>query len=247
MPADLIGKAAGQKVALPVGEGSSTVAVGKTFIKASLATRDPAERKARFVLALAALQAFWDALRRGSQRLTHVQKIGLAGDVRQRVVAMFDNDPGDPEQWRIVQRINEVIASDDAVGVLRGRQAGEAATPAEMAEYRYGKALDMVLTERGLILDPADRAPLISAVAKAMQEAAGVNLRRAEGDYSPDEGAVRYPAFAPPAPKAPVPATPAMTFNALFGFWEREHLADGKRPRTVKDFRHKLDSGTVRA
>lgn len=242
VPADLVGKADGRKVALPVGDGSSTVTVGKTFIKVSLATRDPAEGKARFIVAQAALTSFWDALRRGPQRLTHVQRVGLAGEVRARVLSMFHDDPGDPEEWRIVQRINQAIASEDAVGFLPGRQAGESATPAEMAEYRFGAALDMVLTERALILDPADRAPLIGVVAKAMQEAAEVNLRKAEGDYSPDLGAARYPAFAPPVADAPTPAAPAMTFAVLFGFWEREHLADGKRPRTVKDFRHKLDN-----
>ena len=109
-----------------------------------------------------------------------------------------------------------------------------------MADYRYGKALDGLLAERRMILAPDDRPALIDAVARAMGEAAEVNLRRAEGDTSPHAGAARYPAF--DAPQTATPLAPRLSFTTLFGFWEREHLADGKKRRTAKDFRHKLDS-----
>ncbi|MBE2277772.1 MAG: hypothetical protein IAE87_15920, partial [Rhodobacteraceae bacterium] len=238
VPADLVKTGPGRKVALPVGDSVNTITVGKTFVKLSLSTRDPGEGKARFIAAQAALGAFWDNLRRGPQPLTHKQRLALAGEVRARVLAMFDDDPGSPALWRGVLRANTHIKG--GLGFVPG-QAGEEATPAEMAEYRYGRALDMILTERGIILDPADRAPLIAAVAEAMDEAAAVNLRKAEGDYSPDTGATRYPALVV-APPAAAPAAPVLTFAALFSVWEREHLADSKRPRTVKGFRHKLDS-----
>jgi hypothetical protein len=41
---------------------------------------------------------------------------------------------------------------------------------------------------------------LVELVAQAMAEAAEVKLRKAEGDYSPDEGVARYPAFEVSAP-----------------------------------------------
>lgn len=59
VPADLAGKADGRTVALPVGDGSGTVTVGKTFIEVSAATCDPAEGKTRFIAAQAALTWFW--------------------------------------------------------------------------------------------------------------------------------------------------------------------------------------------
>lgn len=242
VPPDVASVAAGNRVSLPVGNDNRVVSVGKTLVKVSLATRDPAEARARFAAALAALLAFWERLRLGPQPLSHKQRIALAGEVRKRVVGAFDNDPGDPKQWQVVQRINAFIRSDDAIGVLPGRQAGELATRAEMAEYRYGKALDMVLVEKAIVLAPADRAPLVEAVAQAMQEAAEVNLRKAEGDYSPDPGVARYPVFEGPAETGTAATSPALSFADLFGFWEREHLADGKRPRTARDFRQKLDS-----
>ncbi len=149
VPADLAKTGPGRKVALPVGDSVSTITVGKTFVKVSLSTREPTEGKARFIAAQAALGAFWDNLRRGPQPLTHKQRLAIAGAVRARVLATFDDDPGSPAVWRSVLRVNAHIK--DGLGFVRG-QAGEEATPAEMAEYRYGKALDMILTERGIIL-----------------------------------------------------------------------------------------------
>jgi len=239
VPGDLAAKAAGMIVALPVGEADCAVKIGQQ-VKLSLRTRDPREAKARFAAAYAALQSFWDALRRGPQPLTHKQRVALAGEVRARIVATFDSDPGDPASWRTVQRVNDYIKT--GTGLLPGRQAGDVATPAEMAEYRYGKSLDGLLAERRMIVAPDDRPALIEAVARAMEEAAEVNLRRAEGDYSPDAGAARYPAFEVPVASLLAQPTPRLSFADLFGFWEREHLADGKRVRTAKDFRHKLDS-----
>jgi integrase len=236
VPADLQKVAAGRRVGLPVGDDTPEVAIGATHVKLSLRTKDLGTGKTRFIIAHAALTAFWDALRRGPQPLTHKERVALAGEVRARIVATYDSDPGDPALWRDVQRVNAFIK--DGTGILPGRQAGEVATPAEMADYRYGRALDALLAERRMILDPTDRPALIEAVARAMDEAAAVNLRKAEGDYSPDTGAARYPALDAPGTKP----SPRLTFATLFGFWEREHLAEGKRVRTAKDFRHKLDS-----
>jgi len=239
-PADLQKVASGRRVGLPVGDDTSEVAIEATHVKLSMRTKDIATGKTRFIIAYAALAAPWDALRLGPQPLTHKQRVALAGEVRARIVATFDSDPGDPAIWRTVQRVNDYIKT--STGLLPGRQAGDLATPAEMAEYRYGKALDGLLAERLMILAPDDRPALIEAVARAMEEAAEVNLRRAEGYYAPDAGAARYPAFAVPVASPPAQPTPRVSFADLFGFWEREHLADGKRVRTAKDFRHKLDS-----
>lgn len=239
VPADLTKVAPGHRVGLPVGDETPVVTIGATHVKLSLRTKDIATAKARFIAALAALAAFWDSLRKGPQPLTHKQRIALAGEVRARILTLHDDDPGAPAEWQDVLRVNAYIKT--GTGLLPGRQASDVATPAEMADYRYGKALDAVLAERGILLHPDDRAPLVAAVADAMDDAAKVNLRKAEGDYSPDTGAARYPAFDVP-PKVAPPAPPVLSFADLFAIWEREHLADGKRPGTAKDFRQKLDS-----
>jgi len=181
VPPDMLPLAPGRKVALPVGQDSRTITVGKNFVKLSLATREPDEAKARFIAAQAALQSFWDALRQGPQPLTHKQRVALAGEVRRHVLGVYDDDPGDPAIWQDVQRVSAYIMT--GTGLLPGRQAADVATPAEMAEYRYGKALDGLLAERLMILASDGRPALIEAVARAMEEAAEVNLRRAEGDY----------------------------------------------------------------
>lgn len=193
VPPDLQSIAVGRKVSLSVAGGNHIVTIGKTLVKLSLRTRDPIEAKARFIVALAALQDFWGVLRRGPERLTHKQRIALAGAVRQYVLGVYDDDPGAPDMWRGVIHVNERVAAGPVMVA-----AGEEASQGHLSEVRYGKALDVVLTGQTIILHPDDRAPLIAAVAGAMQDAAQVNLRKAEGDYSPDAGAARYPALQVP-------------------------------------------------
>jgi hypothetical protein len=193
VPPDLLSIAVGRKVSLPVAGVNHIVTVGNALVKLSLRTRDPAEAKARFIAAQAALQDFWGVLRRGPEGLTHKQRIALAGAVRQHVLRVYDDDPGAPDMWRGVIQVNERLAAGPIMVA-----GGVEASPDQLAEMRYGKALDVVLTGQTIILHPGDRAPLIAAVSGAMQDAAHVNLRKAEGDYSPDAGATRYPALQVP-------------------------------------------------
>src|ERR1700753_4137401 len=69
----------GTKVTLPVDGREVVVTTGDKVI-VSLRTKDKSEARKRFTPAYAALQAHWDAVRRGPQRLTHKQFVALSGD-----------------------------------------------------------------------------------------------------------------------------------------------------------------------
>lgn len=60
VPVDLKEKAQGKSVALPVDKALKSVTIGES-VKVSLATKDPAEAKARYREADAALSKFWEA------------------------------------------------------------------------------------------------------------------------------------------------------------------------------------------
>jgi hypothetical protein len=66
--------------------------------------------------------------------------------------------------------------------------------------------------------------------------------RRAYGEYSPDPNAGRFPDLPPPVTKAEEPkAVDVVALSNLFNLWKTDHLREGGSPRTVRDFRQKLD------
>jgi integrase len=66
--------------------------------------------------------------------------------------------------------------------------------------------------------------------------------RRAEGDFSPDPNANRFPELAPAKPTEPKDVTVKTTLDELFSDWKLLHQANGKAERTVTDYRQKWAS-----
>lgn len=88
----------------------------------------------------------------------------------------------------------------------------------------------------GLLIDETDR---------AFRQVVEQQLKRSECDYSPDPRANRFPPLvtAESAQKTlPSAQEDRISIRALFKLWERDHLANGKSPRTVGDFRHKVEN-----
>ena len=92
VPFDLVGKARGTTVTLPVEGKPSTVRIGDKVI-ISLRTRDPVEAKTRFAEAEQALARHWSAIRSGPVVLLHKQVVALPGDVYRQWVDMYETDP----------------------------------------------------------------------------------------------------------------------------------------------------------
>ena len=187
-PSDVLPKIMGKVISVPV-DGEPRRVLVKDFVKVSLHTKDRQEAKRRFTAAYAALQDYWEAQRRGEQKLSHKQLVAIAGKIRNAFVADFEENPGPPERWE------RVLVENMAAKVGR---LNPLTIPTERRRYRdletrFGAITDAILMGNGIVLNPDQRPKLLELIADGLTEAALVSLRRAQGDYSPDTGAAKYP------------------------------------------------------
>lgn len=152
IPRDVLDKARGQTIALPIGplwvrKEISPKAVELTI---SLGTREPGEAKARQARLLSHLEGVWKAMREGPVRLTQKQVIALAGTVYRAFSEALEDDPGSPMIWKWVQA-NNVAASKGRYGVKARLMIGsdEERNWAAM-EDRFGRFVDATLAREGL-------------------------------------------------------------------------------------------------
>ncbi|MGY4233014.1 integrase [Bradyrhizobium sp. USDA 4449] len=214
VPSDLIDKAVGLVLHVPVGDAAAAVQVGRNgTIKLSLRTHDPREAKARQAKALAYLDDMWRSLRDGPRRLSHKQVIALAGDFRRRALARFDEEPGSAGVWA---RLLELSAGWDEAARLR-----------EAAPF-----VEEHLARHALNVDNDTKAALTREMFKVGTEIAGVLKGRAEGSYGPDEGANRFPVLQLDAPKDAA----SVSLRELFKGWKREAQAAGKAEKTFDEY-----------
>lgn len=101
-------------------------------------------------------------------------------------------------------------------------------------------SIDAILDEEGIAIDATTRTRMLQEVHKAWTQAAEQQLKRAEGDFSPDPQAARLPSPAASQPSQRSGSGPAL--SAIFDGWKKDHLSNGKSPRTVDDFAQKKDA-----
>ena len=248
VPKDITDAARGTLVSVPVGKQQVTVTVG-THAKAALQTSDAAEARRRFVPALAAIEAHWEALRRGPSKLSHKDCVALAGEVRAIWVSALDENPGEPEMWtQALQR--DADATKPKPHPMAELFVGEPPSPSNKQEMerRFGGFVDVVLRRHALVVDEETRTRLLPLIATAMGEANRVNLKKAQGDYSDSGETNKYPEFQPEqaaASKRKAPAIAALTFTAIIDEEDRWRSSgkEGKPipARTVGKFRNAAD------
>jgi len=218
IPADVAAKARGLTLAIPIGETVARIAITPTRvdIRTSLRTRDPQEAKARQAVAVAYLEGVWRSVREGPRKLTHKETIALAGEVYQVWANAFEDEPGSAEQWARVEAAN-IKAGAGRYGQASLMILSPEERRARGIEERVGGFTDVILAKRGLVIDPDSRTRLNNEILSALRQANIVNLRKAEGDYSPDPQANRFPPF----PETTV-ETKAISLLAMFDGWARE-------------------------
>jgi len=225
IPQDVLHKARGAALAVPVGGEVSRISLGPKAesVTVSLRTRDPREAKERQTVALAYLDAFWQSLRTGPITLTHKQSLALAGEAYQAFVATFEDDPGSPEVWEAGIRLH----------------AAKLASEPDTIEQWLGPSIDEVLARHRLIIDKASWERLLINVGVALAQAADRLRRNAAGDYGPDDIATRFPAFEKPGETAPVRVARSASTQTVTGLvegWWREASAAGKAYSTYEAY-----------
>lgn len=193
--------------------------VGKGEVKISLGTKDPQLAKSLFSDKEREVSKRWGVLRSAPEALTQKQIVALSGKVYRKIIERFDDQPGTPTLWQNIIRLANQVAETGAW------------------EQWYGESVDQLLLSEGFNTDAESRDKLIRAAHEALIQAGEQQLKKAQGDYSPDPKADRFP----PIQKKKASAN-GVSLTELFELWERDHLAGNGSPRTPGDFRQKIES-----
>ncbi len=116
------------------------------------------------------------------QDLSHKQTIALAGEVYREMIAAHESNPGAAADWR--KKLEADASAIRNQSLRRGGLFG-----------RFAEASMTFLDRKGIQITPEGLAKFIHAVAEAVVQGDEHLLRNAEGDYSPDPKADRFPKF----------------------------------------------------
>ena len=243
VPADLKGRVEGRRVVVefPACAGHEAVLlamrIGAGEIKASLRTTEKGVARLRTAAANAAVEKFFDGLRKGPSPLSHRQVVALSGEVYAALVARWQDDPGSEETWaswkgwsravmqgRVGAAPTATIGDAEDVGRAverfgRDLTVGIDALPPgepldEALEGRFGFLADFSLARHGLMVDAATRSMLLKEIGKASIDAGWMLKRASQSDYSTDPQASRFPVFQA--------ASKGVTLTSLFDAWRNE-------------------------
>lgn len=252
IPTDVRGKASGLTLSIPVGSETQLVPITPRTqsIRISLRTFDPAEVKRRTAAIDQYLEGVWKALRQGEEMpLTHKQATALAGDLyrawaegRERTIAVehldgewrrVEADHLEPNVWEGVHDAWEGLPDDPKTKALE--EALGADPKKEPLERALGPILDRLLLSKGFgKLNADSRLITLEALWKAMRDAFASRKRNAEGDYSPDPTANRFPGWT--AEKDAVPFAPRVSLTKLVSSWWEEAEATGSKISTYEAY-----------
>jgi integrase len=216
IPAGLRERAVGRVIPFCIAGQWHRVTAGSGHVKVSLRTRDNSEAKARYKEASAGLVASLEMLSKGPRRLTHKQAVALAGEAYREWMARFEEDPGASERW-VREEADNLRAEFGRYGAASLRIASRDELRAGSMEARFGSIADATLAKRRLLIDDESRARLLKELLSASRQAAITLMKRAEGDYSTDLNASRFPEWEDGTASAH-----DVSLSSLFESWARE-------------------------
>lgn len=248
IPKDVIDKARGQTVVLPVGDDTIrlTIRPKAEAVMVSLRTSDIRVSKTRRNAVSDHLSHWYDQLRTGAAKgtttLSHMQCVALAGEIYSAVKSGREQDPliEQPDHLPPALRVHPIDPDRRLTpAVFDGLQSFFSGGPHAVLAEEHGiepvailsPFVDHVLARHGLVVDQASRDRLGEQVRQAFLLAADRLKQNALGDYSPDKNASRWPPFQAAKPSNVV------TFDSLVDGWAKE--ADPKQA-TVDQWRSHL-------
>lgn len=252
IPTDIRDRATGLTLDVPLGSETVriTVTAAMQAVRFSLRTRDPHETKIRQGIAAAYLETVWRALRQPDATvLTNKQAHALAGQLY-RAWADEDRETTIAVELRDGEWISASPFAD------AGEEAAAFASWAKRLrdtldaddlpalERTYGAITDRLLLAKGIArVDEQSRPLLLRAFGLAQLDATLLRRRQAEGDYSPDAKAERFPEFKPTKTREAPPASASAARTSLKGLvedWWREAQALGRKPSTYESYRNTM-------
>lgn len=181
-----------------------------------LGTSDNAQAKAKFAEAAADVEKRFAALRAGPRPLTHKQVVALSGTLYKAFTENLEDDPGTAERWLGVVQANKAAQTGQfGLGAKLGIYSDDDDRREASMEARFGGLADALLENERLVTDADSRWLLIEQIAKDMTQAARRLSDNADGDYSADAYASRFPTL----PDPQTASRPKRTLSALADAW----------------------------
>lgn len=211
----------------------------KDHISISLKTADRAAAKAKCPDVAAEVEHTMATLRAGPKPLTPKQISALSGELyRAFAEGLEDNPVLTAEQWLRVSEMNEEARRGDygTVAKLGIHRSPEDQRRASM-EARFRRMTDAFLARRGVITDEASRWKLIEQASLDLSEAAKKLSRNADGDFTPDDYARRFPKFEEQTSKG----LPGRSLTALVEAWHKTALDRDLRKRDADRIKQRFE------
>ena len=253
IPADVRARAAGLRLAIPLGDFTQICAITATAqsVRFSLRTRDPVETKLRQAAAITYLENVWQSLRATKPTvLSHKQATALAGDLYRAWADGEEREQTKGITWTPNGWVAHRATPEEDAGAFKSAVANldkiASAGDAVMLEKTVGPIVDRLLLARGIAsVDSDTRAILLDTFMLALRDAMQHRERNAEGDYSPDPKAQRFPEWKSQDAKTaePTKAASSTTTSSLTGLvedWWREAKAAGRKPSTHESYRNSM-------
>ena len=198
-----------------------------THISISLGTADRTAAKAKCTEIAAQVEQQLKALREGPKPLAAKQIAALSGIVYRSFADGLENNPSlTVDGWLRVAEANEAAKRGNPLLIAKN----DAERQAISMEERFGPLADATLLAESIVTDDDSRWKLIEALARDLTPAAKKLARNADGDYSPDIYAARFPSPTEAKPSAQV----NRSLTGLADAWHTAALARGVRKRDAK-------------
>lgn len=261
VPAKVVSQLRGKRVLLSLGNANEppfikTVTIGND-VAFSLETDDRVVAEARQANALDHLRRLFELTEADPVSLSHKDMVALSGGTYLIYQEVHGDDPGEPSAWAYHKALhraalegriqnppqatlmpNEADAARELFGDGDLTEAVNAlpADRHDALEDRFGLLADWVLIRQRIHLNPNDRRRFLRLVGMASLDAGWQLRRNAEGDYTPDVRALRFPSI-----ETVSAVKPRLTITGLFDLWWQEAKATGRSQKTHDTYKGAID------
>lgn len=261
VPTKIVDRLRGKRVLLSIATPHDypcvkTVTIGSD-VAFSLETDDATIAEARQANALDHLRRLFDLTDAAPISLSHKDMVALSGETYRLYQEIHRDNPGEADEWmyhkaltraalegRIKNPPPATLMPDEAKTAIELFGSGDLtaavnAFPAaqyDALEDRFGLLADWVLIRQRIHLNPNDRQRFLRFVGTASLDAGWQLRRNAEGDYSPDPKAQRFPPI-----ESVAAIKPRQTITGLLDLWWAEAKATGRSRTTYDTYKGAID------
>ncbi|MCS3476277.1 integrase [Bradyrhizobium elkanii] len=259
VPAKVVASLRGKRVLLSLGTERPFIKVVKigNDVSFSLETDDRLLAEARQANALDHLRRLFELTEAEPVSFSHKALVALSGEAYRIYNEIHSDSPGEPGPWSYHKALHRAalegrIQSPPPAALMPNEAAntmeifGEGnltaavnALPAgqfDSLEERFGLIGDWVLIRQRVHLAQSDRRRFLHLVGTAALDAGWQLRRNAEGDYSPDPKAQRFPSI-----ESVTAIRPKQKITDLFDAWWQEARATGRSKKTHDVYKGAID------